>query len=123
MIIGLHVKFKGKMESARPGTGNGRPLTLSAYIYLVLLVFNLMNAVLTLPGIAALILGVGMAVDANILTAERIKEELRAGKSVMSAFKAGSKRAFTTILAPQRLAHKRACGVFELLQHMIIVVI
>ncbi|WP_083991289.1 protein translocase subunit SecD [Alkalihalobacillus pseudalcaliphilus] len=73
-------------------------LTLSAYIYLVLLVFNLMNAVLTLPGIAALILGVGMAVDANILTAERIKEELRAGKSVMSAFKAGSKRAFTTIL-------------------------
>ena len=59
-------------------------LTLSAYIYLVLLVFNLMNAVLTLPGIAALILGVGMAVDANILTAERIKEELRAGKSVMS---------------------------------------
>ena len=39
-----------------------------------------------------------MAVDANILTAERIKEELRAGKSVMSAFKAGSKRAFTTIL-------------------------
>ncbi|GAF65897.1 protein translocase subunit SecD [Alkalihalobacillus trypoxylicola] len=73
-------------------------VTLSAYIYLVLLVFNLMNAVLTLPGIAALILGVGMAVDANILTYERIKEELRVGKSVMSAFKAGSKRALTTIM-------------------------
>ncbi|MED1561567.1 preprotein translocase subunit SecD [Alkalihalobacillus alcalophilus ATCC 27647 = CGMCC 1.3604] len=73
-------------------------ITLTAYIYLVLLVFNLMNAVLTLPGIAALILGVGMAVDANILTYERIKEEIRAGKSIMSAYKAGSKRAFTTIL-------------------------
>ncbi|WP_413382295.1 protein translocase subunit SecD [Alkalihalobacillus sp. 1P02AB] len=73
-------------------------ITLTAYIYLVLLVFNLMNAVLTLPGIAALILGVGMAVDANILTYERIKEEIRSGKSIMSAYKAGSKRAFITIL-------------------------
>ena len=45
-------------------------ITLSVYIYLVLVVFNWMNAVLTLPGIAALILGVGMAVDANIITYE-----------------------------------------------------
>lgn len=73
-------------------------VTLSAYIYLVLLVFNLMNAVLTLPGIAALILGVGMAVDANIITYERIKDEIRSGKSVLSAFKAGSKRSLSTIL-------------------------
>ncbi|WP_307728846.1 hypothetical protein [Alkalicoccobacillus plakortidis] len=63
-------------------------ITLSVYTYLVLLIFNLMNAVLTLPGIAALVLGVGMAVDANIITYERIREELRAGKSTMSAFKA-----------------------------------
>ncbi|ARI76957.1 protein translocase subunit SecDF [Halobacillus mangrovi] len=72
--------------------------TLSVYIYLILLVFELMNGVLTLPGIAALILGVGMAVDANIITYERIKEELKAGKSVMSAFKAGNKRSLATIL-------------------------
>lgn len=72
-------------------------ITLSIYVYLVLLVFNWMNAVLTLPGLAALILGVGMAVDANILMYERIKEEIRAGKSIMSAFKSGSKRSFTTI--------------------------
>lgn len=72
-------------------------ITLSVYIYLVLLIFNWMNAVLTLPGIAALILGVGMAVDANILTYERIKEEIRSGKSIMSAFKAGNRRSFTSI--------------------------
>ncbi|WP_088102621.1 protein translocase subunit SecD [Halalkalibacter urbisdiaboli] len=73
-------------------------ITLSVYIYLVLLVFDWMNAVLTLPGIAALILGVGMAVDANIITYERIKDEIRSGKSIMSAFKAGSKRSLSTIL-------------------------
>ncbi|PFG14066.1 SecD/SecF fusion protein [Bacillus sp. es.036] len=72
-------------------------ITLTTYIYLILVVFNWMNAVLTLPGIAALILGVGMAVDANIITYERIKEEIRSGKSVMSAFKAGGRRSFTTI--------------------------
>ncbi len=73
-------------------------VTLSAYIYLVLLVFELLQGILTLPGIAAIILGVGMAVDANIITYERIKEELKAGKSVKSAFKAGNKRSLTTIL-------------------------
>ncbi|MFA9557181.1 protein translocase subunit SecD [Evansella sp. AB-rgal1] len=73
-------------------------ITLSVYIYIVLVVFNLMNAVLTLPGIAALILGVGMAVDANIITYERIKDELRSGKTMMSAFKAGSRRSLSTIL-------------------------
>ncbi|GEL06826.1 protein translocase subunit SecD [Salisediminibacterium halotolerans] len=73
-------------------------ITLSTYIYLVLFIFNWLNAVLTLPGIAALILGVGMAVDANIITFERIKDELRYGRSVMSAFKAGSRRALSTIV-------------------------
>ncbi|MBU9720689.1 MULTISPECIES: protein translocase subunit SecD [Bacillaceae] len=73
-------------------------ITLSIYIYIVLVVFNWMNAVLTLPGIAALILGVGMAVDANIITYERIKDEIRTGKSTMSAFRAGSRRSLSTIL-------------------------
>ncbi|WP_027955290.1 protein translocase subunit SecDF [Halobacillus kuroshimensis] len=73
-------------------------LTLSVYIYLILVVFELMNGVLTLPGIAALILGVGMAVDANIITYERIKEELKSGKSLMSAYKAGNKRSLSTIM-------------------------
>jgi protein-export membrane protein SecD/preprotein translocase SecF subunit len=73
-------------------------VTLSVYIFLVLVIFDWMNAVLTLPGIAALILGVGMAVDANILTYERIREELKVGKSVKSAFQAGSKNSFSSIL-------------------------
>ncbi|MFJ7933557.1 protein translocase subunit SecDF [Sporosarcina sp. NPDC096371] len=73
-------------------------ITLSIYIYIILLVFTKINGVLTLPGIAALMLGVGMAVDANILTYERIREELRVGKSVKTAFTAGAKSAFTAIL-------------------------
>ncbi len=73
-------------------------LALVAYVYLFLVVFSLMQATLTLPGIAALVLGIGTAVDANILTFERIKEEIRLGKSIMSAFKVGSKRALGTIM-------------------------
>ncbi|MFD1445383.1 protein translocase subunit SecDF [Oceanobacillus profundus] len=73
-------------------------INLAFYIYLVILVFQLLNGVLTLSGIAALILGVGMAVDANVITFERIKEELRIGKSVKAAFKAGNKSSFMTIL-------------------------
>lgn len=72
-------------------------ITLSIYIYLILLVFELMNGVLTLPGIAALILGVGMAVDANIITYERVKEELKEGKTVASAFKSGNSNSLSTI--------------------------
>lgn len=73
-------------------------ITLVTYIYLVLLVQNLMGAVLTLPGIAAFILAIGMAVDANIIMYERIREELRSGKSYLSAMRAGSKRSLSTIL-------------------------
>ena len=73
-------------------------VTLSVYVYLILLVFTLINGVLTLPGIAALMLGVGMAVDANIITYERIKEELRVGKSVKTSFTAGARSSFTAIL-------------------------
>ncbi|SIT82872.1 protein translocase subunit SecDF [Edaphobacillus lindanitolerans] len=73
-------------------------ITLSVYVYLVLVVFNLLNGTLTLPGIAAVVLGVGMAVDANILTYERIREELRIGATVKEAFRAGSKSSFTAIL-------------------------
>ncbi|WP_274650025.1 protein translocase subunit SecD [Paenibacillus humicola] len=68
------------------------------YIWMLLLGFYLMDATLTLPGIAAFILGIGMAVDANIITFERIREEMRSGKSVLSSLKAGSKNSFRTII-------------------------
>ncbi|MBO1579275.1 protein translocase subunit SecDF [Bacillus sp. XF8] len=73
-------------------------IMLGLYIFVTLLVFNWMHAVLTLPGIAALVLGVGIAVDANIITYERLKEELRIGKSMMSAYRAGNHRSLATIL-------------------------
>jgi preprotein translocase subunit SecD len=72
--------------------------TIITYIWMLLLVFDWMNATLTLPGIAAFVLGVGMAVDANIITYERIKEEIRSGKSMLSSLKAGSRNSFRTII-------------------------
>lgn len=68
------------------------------YTLLVFSAFWLVGGVLTLPGIAALILGIGMAVDANVLTYSRIKEELLKGRSLETAFKNGSKASFGTIL-------------------------
>lgn len=68
------------------------------YTLLVFAIFWLVGGVLTLPGIAALILGIGMAVDANVLTYARIKEELLKGRSLKTAFKNGSKLSFKTIL-------------------------
>ncbi|MCU6797100.1 protein translocase subunit SecF [Paenibacillus sp. WQ 127069] len=73
-------------------------LSLVGFIYLCLVVLDFMNAALTLPGIAGFILAVGMAVDANIITSERILEELHDGKSVLSAFRKGQKDSFITIL-------------------------
>ncbi|TFE01051.1 protein translocase subunit SecDF [Jeotgalibacillus salarius] len=73
-------------------------VTLSVYIYLILVIFDWMNGVLTLPGIAALILGVGMAIDANIITYERMKEELRVGRTVREAWKKGSSSSLLTIV-------------------------
>jgi preprotein translocase subunit SecD len=55
------------------------------------------GATLTLPGIAGILLTIGMAVDANVLVFERIREELRAGKGVVSSVENGFDRAFTTI--------------------------
>ena len=76
-------------------------ITLTVFTYLVLIVFNAIQAVLTLPGIAALVLVIGMAVDANILTAERIREELRVGKSVKEAYQHGSKQSLSAIIDAQ----------------------
>lgn len=73
-------------------------VTLTVYTYLILLVFEMIGGVLTLPGIAAIMLGVGMAVDANIITYERIREEIKIGKSVKDAFKAGAASSFSAIL-------------------------
>ncbi|MDD3894376.1 MAG: protein translocase subunit SecD [Syntrophomonadaceae bacterium] len=72
-------------------------LSLVIYITLVLGTMSVLGAVLTLPGIAGLALSIGMAVDANVVTYERIKEELRFGKTLGAAIDAGFKRAFWAI--------------------------
>jgi len=73
-------------------------VALTLNLVLLVSVMSLMSATLTLPGIAGIVLTVGMAVDANVLIFERIKEELRNGLPVQSAIHAGFSRAFTTIL-------------------------
>ncbi len=80
---------------------------LSGLVAIVALVFNMViilgalagfGAALTLPGIAGLVLTIGMSVDANVLIFERIREELRTGKNVWTAITSGYQRAFVTIL-------------------------
>ncbi|QLK85989.1 protein translocase subunit SecDF [Staphylococcus sp. 17KM0847] len=73
-------------------------ITLTTYIYLTMVAFNFIGGVLTLPGLAALVLGVGMAVDANIIMYERIKDEIRIGRTLKQAYKKANKSSFITIL-------------------------
>ncbi|EGQ4157095.1 protein translocase subunit SecDF [Staphylococcus pseudintermedius] len=73
-------------------------ITLTTYIYLTMVAFNFISGVLTLPGLAALVLGVGMAVDANIIMYERIKDEIRIGCTLKQAYKKANKSSFITIL-------------------------
>jgi len=85
-------------------------ITLAGFVYFCLVVLDWMNATLTLPGIAGFILAVGMAVDANIITYERIQEEIRTGKTILSAFRAGQRRSFITII-DAHVTTLIACGV------------
>lgn len=73
-------------------------IALLIYILIVLYVFVGFGATLTLPGVAGLILSIGMAVDANVIIFERLKEELKNGKSLRAAVDSGFSSALTTIL-------------------------
>jgi len=72
-------------------------LSLGVYGVVLLAIFKLVPVTLTLPGVAGFILSLGMAVDANVLIFERMKEELRAGRSLGAAVEAGFNRAWTAI--------------------------
>ncbi|MGH9558388.1 MAG: protein translocase subunit SecD [Bryobacteraceae bacterium] len=80
----------------RSGINATLALILNAVILIAALSY--FNAVLTLPGIAGVILTIGMAVDSNVLIFERIREELRAGKAVIAAVDTGFNKAFLTII-------------------------
>jgi preprotein translocase subunit SecD len=73
-------------------------LALAANLLFLVAILSMMQATLTLPGIAAIALTLGMAIDANVLINERVREELRAGMTPQMAIQAGYERAFATIL-------------------------
>jgi SecD/SecF fusion protein len=73
-------------------------LALAVHVAMIFAGLVLLQATLTLPGIAGIVLTIGMAVDANVLIYERIREEARNGRSVVSALDAGFNRAFATII-------------------------
>jgi SecD/SecF fusion protein len=76
-------------------------IMLFLYVFVVMSIYNTMGGVFTLPGIAALVLGVGMTVDANIITFERIKDELYLGRTLEKAYVEGHQLAFWTIFDSQ----------------------
>ncbi|MDP3487513.1 MAG: SecD/SecF family protein translocase subunit, partial [Bacillota bacterium] len=80
------------------GFGLAANLALVGYTMFVLWVLAALNATLTLPGIAGIILGIGMAVDANVIIFERIKEEVRSGRTLRVSIGAGFSRAILTVL-------------------------
>jgi len=92
LLVGLYMIFIYK------GPGILASISLVSYIILSFSLFKLIDATLTLPGIAGFILTMGMAVDANVIIFERIKEELQNGKSVRSAIDSGYERAIRTIV-------------------------
>ncbi len=73
-------------------------LALASYVSIIFIILANLHINLTLPGIAGIILSIGMAVDANVVIFERIKEELRLGKTVRSAVDAGFNRALTAVI-------------------------
>lgn len=73
-------------------------ISMMFYTFFVFVIFWTLGGVLTLPGIAALVLGIGMAVDANVITYARIKDELYKGRDLKTALKMGEKNSFRTII-------------------------
>ncbi len=97
-LIGLIIIFAILIARYR-GMGIAASLALAIYTTVMIVLLAIVPWVeLTLPGIAGIILSIGMAVDANVIIFERIREEFSAGKTVAFAVKAGFKRAFVTIL-------------------------
>ena len=78
--------------------GLASSLALILYTELILILLNAFDITLTLPGIAGIILGIGMAVDANVIIFARIREEIASGKSVITAMKNGFHKAMSAIL-------------------------
>lgn len=96
-VIGL-VLVVGFMVAAYGLFGMFANVALLLNLVLLVGALSALQATLTLPGIAGIVLTMGMAVDANVLIFERIREEIRAGKTVLNSIDAGFRRAFITIV-------------------------
>lgn len=81
--------------------GVAADIALLFYVVILVAIMAMMGSVLTLPGIAGIILSVGIAVDANVVIFSRIREEIIAGKAIPAATRIGSKRAMTTVIDSQ----------------------
>src|SRR5450755_2056009 len=88
-------------------------LALVANNFLMIGILTTLGATLTLPGIAGIVLTMGMAVDANVLIYERMREEAHAGRSTIAAFDTGFRRAFATIIDSHLTALIAAIALFE----------
>ena len=96
-VIGLILVFLFMILVYRlPGLASS--LALLIYTEIVLVILNAFDVTLTLPGIAGIILSIGMAVDANVIIISRIREEIAAGKSVLTSIKTGYKKAMSAII-------------------------
>ncbi len=73
-------------------------IALSIYVGVILILLSAFSVTLTLPGVAGIILSIGMAVDANVIIFTRIKEEIGLGKTVQSAIKSGFNKALSAII-------------------------
>lgn len=96
-LIGIALVFLYMLLSYRT-FGLLANVSLMLYTFLTLSLLAALHATLTLPGIAGLILGIGMAVDANVIIFERIREELRTGRTLRAAIGAGFHRAMLTVV-------------------------
>ena len=99
-IIGLAIILIIMLVAYR-AMGIAADLALLLYVIIVLNIMSAMGSVLTLPGIAGIILSVGMAVDANVVIFSRIREEIESGKTVRVAVQTGFKRAMKTVVDSQ----------------------
>jgi protein-export membrane protein SecD len=89
-------------------------IALVANNFLMIGILTTLGATLTLPGIAGIVLTMGMAVDANVLIYERMREEAHAGRSTIAALDTGFRRAFATIIDSHLTALIAAIALFEL---------
>lgn len=102
------------MLVAYRGLGVCADIALLLYVLIIINALSIMGSVLTLPGIAGIILSIGMAVDANVVIFSRIREEISLGRTIRVATETGTKRAMTTVIDSQVTTFIAAIILYEI---------